>query len=395
MNIHLCIVTGQPLANLIPILQEKPARVALAISADMAAPAQRFVRTLESAGWSPDQIDQYPGVPSSDHDRIFESAVEIEDALLASYPQARITFNATGGNKLMALAFMSVFNSERHRVIYTDTRARAIEVLAPATDPALPMQSVLSLPVYLKAEGKTLRSRQDSDQQWQQQAISRRKATQFLGRRAEALEGLVGIFNTHFAPFNKGALPEPLNLSRPPRGDWKEALNLLREVGVLDGDEQRWYPGCADCALYLSGAWLEEYVWLAARDAGADDVAISLVFTDDFDRRENIRNEIDLALLHFNRLLLIECKTGNVTREGKDADIIYKLDSLKEQAGGLMAEAALVSFRPLSYQNRDGRNINSRARAQSLRIHTCDAGGLATLSQRLRHWVEHGIWPDQ
>ena len=72
MNIHLCIVTGQPLANLIPILQEKPARVALAISADMAAPAQRFVRTLESAGWSPDQIDQYPGVPSSDHDRIFE-----------------------------------------------------------------------------------------------------------------------------------------------------------------------------------------------------------------------------------------------------------------------------------------------------------------------------------
>lgn len=396
MNIHLCIVTGQPLANLIPILQEKPSLIILVVSKDMEGAAQIFLTTLKQAGWAQEDIHLYEDLPSSNHDLIFEKAVEIEDFLNQQHPDGQVTFNATGGNKLMALAFMSVFGSGSHRVIYTDTRNQHIEVLYPANNPAIKMQSVLTLPLYLKAEGKTLRSRQDDDAVWKDKANKRRKATQYMARNADQITGLVSQFNRHFSVFNDNQkAPDPIKLSSVPKGSWKETLALLCETGVLDGENDRWYPVASDCARYLSGSWIEEYVWLTAIDSGAEDVALSLEFTDDYSRKENIRNEIDVAVLHENRLLLIECKTGNIALEGKESDMVYKLDSLAEQAGGQLAEAALVSFNTLVRTNNDGRTINAKARARSLNIHTCEGSDLTKLGHYISSWVQKGSWPSQ
>jgi hypothetical protein len=101
---------------------------------------------------------------------------------------------------------------------------------------------------------------------------------------------------------------------------------------------------------------------------------------------------MDVVVVHNNRLLMIECKTGNLARDRKDEDIIYKLDSLTDQAGGLLGAGALVSFRPLDYSNKKGRKVNVRARAGSVSLLTCEAGELSDLKILLRNWVARGEW---
>ena len=133
-------------------------------------------------------------------------------------------------------------------------------------------------------------------------------------------------------------------------------------------------------------------MWFAAIDAGAQEVGLSVTFTDDSDRKSNIRNEIDVAVVHNNQLLLMECKTGNTTRDQKDQDIVYKLDSLTDQAGGSLGSGALVSFRPLEHTTNKGQSVNARARASSVDIHTCEHDQLSNLRALIKNWMDTGRW---
>lgn len=396
MDIQLCIVSGQPLPNLIPVLQFRPERVALVVSAAMKDAADRFVGTLKSVGWTDQHIDRFEELPSENYGQLVDFAMGVHEQLTTNYPNARIIYNATGGNKLMALAFSQWFGSgEQHDMIYSDTANRRIEHLSAGRESIEPMESVLSLDLYLNAQGKTVRSRQDTDEKWLEKAQLRKPATRFIAENASKIGGLVALFNKWYAPDNQGnVVPNVLRLDHPPRGDWRQALELLEQGQVLERGEsaQEWFPRSSDAAVYLSGAWLEEFVWFAAKDAGAGDVGLSVEVTDNADNKSDIRNEMDVVAVHNNRLLMIECKTGNLARDRKDEDIIYKLDSLRDQAGGLLGTAALVSFRALDYSNKKGRKVNVRARAGSVSLLTCEAGELSDLKKLMHNWVDRGEW---
>ena len=134
---------------------------------------------------------------------------------------------------------------------------------------------------------------------------------------------------------------------------------------------------------YLQGGWLEEYVYLIASDIGFKEVYCGVTMTDDSKSKADIRNEMDVVVCHDNRLLFIECKTS---RMDKEADIIYKLDALGTQAGGIMSSKLLVSAQPLTYTNKDGKTVNALARAQSYKIKTCAADEVANLRDLLLGW---------
>lgn len=390
MKIHLCIVTEQPLANLIPILQEKPERIALAVSMSMEAEAARFLKVLNYAGWPKECVERFDNLPASNYEAIGQRALEIEEALVTDYPEASIVYNATGGTKLMALAFMDVFGSGANRVLYADTGHGHIASIFPRQAP-IPMESVMNLEIYLKVQGKTLRNRDDNDKALVERMQSRKQATKFLAENATDLEGLIGQFNRTFAPVNDGSTQlVTLELKNPPRGPWLEALRKLEKGGVITAGEsiEQWTPVSSEAINYLSGGWLEEYAWFIARDCQVDDVALSLKFTDDYQANADIRNEIDVAVLHRNRLMLIECKTGNVNRDGKDQDIVYKLHSLVEDVGGRLGNGMLVSFQQLEHQTKKGKNVNTGARAASVDLLTCEKSELANLRARIQQWLE-------
>ncbi|WKN24009.1 Card1-like endonuclease domain-containing protein [Azotobacter vinelandii] len=395
MDIHLCIVTGQPLANLIPLLQEKPERIALLVSATMRGEAERFVRTLQRAGWNADAIERIDDLPDTGYDDLRLFALDVEERLHARHPLARLHYNTTGGNKLMALAFFEAFAGQGHRVYYTDTAHQRIERLHPPAPPE-PMHSVLDLELALKAEGKTLRQRLDGDDNWRERARQRKPLSRLLGEQSEALDDLIGLFNRQLGgAANRGNTV--LELVHSPRGQWRAALELAETLELLNresSDGRHFRLVDEEARRYLTGGWLEEFVWHAAYDQAAEDVAIGLQFTDDSASRADLRNEVDVVILHHNRLLLIECKSGRLGNDDqRDADIIYKLDSLATQAGGAFGERLLVSAQPLRHETRKGRKVDTRARAGSHAIRTCEATQLRELRQWLRAWLNDGKWP--
>ena len=105
MHIHICIVTGQPLANLIPALQERPDKIVLITTPVMQKEAQNFARTLQTAGFSSGAIIEKT-LDDENYEVILNNVFDIYDQLTEEFPGASLTYNATGGTKQITLAFL-------------------------------------------------------------------------------------------------------------------------------------------------------------------------------------------------------------------------------------------------------------------------------------------------
>lgn len=390
--IHLLIVTGQPQANLIPIMQFKPEVVALAVSTAMQSNAKQFVKLLTYlAGYREQDILQFHGVPDVGLEAIKDRAMEIEDQLNQQFPDQAIAYHATGGTKLMALGFYDVFHRAPNQVFYTDTEHGQIEVLYPEKSQAIAIGKVLTIESYLFSMDKQLRK--SADDAWKGQARQRRSLSFWLAQNAEALEKYWNVINllAHqaLAEQQRGkpaklADPEQLFLTgKTPFGYWKTGLQKCTEAGVCQWDSdnpQRLYFADADGAQYLSGGWMEEYVWLTASELGCDQVYANVFFTETGNPKDDIRNEMDCLILHNNRLLMVECKTSDFKQGNpKNDGILYKLDTLERRTGGLFGDAWLVSARTLDDATRN--------RAREYKIKVINGGEIQDMKNRIQDWM--------
>ena len=90
---------------------------------------------------------------------------------------------------------------------------------------------------------------------------------------------------------------------------------------------------------------------------------------------------MDALAVHRNRLIAIECKTLRFGRDRtKDADIMYKLDSLSKRAGGLMHERLILSARTL--------DDVSTARARELDIGVITGKDIRNFTARIKQWMQ-------
>ena len=91
------------------------------------------------------------------------------------------------------------------------------------------------------------------------------------------------------------------------------------------------------------------------------------------------KNEIDVAILHNNRLFLIECKTRRFRgNQGAGSKALYRMDSLKIM-GGITAQAMLASYRRLT--------TSHHRRAEDLKIDLIVGDELLNIEQRLEDWL--------
>lgn len=392
-KLHLCIVTGQPLANFIPLLQEKPDVIYLVHSNDskMKDTAQQFVLSLEAAGFGRKQIYVKGDLPTRPYDRIREYAMEIEDDIEQRFPGADVTWNTTGGTKMMALAFWDALDHNKRRVIYVETRDGIMEQLLPKSD-TIPLQSLLTPALYLTAVGKIKRSSASDNTDWQEVANARKAATFHLINQIDDLQELIQQFNYQLDSNNKQL--QTLKFDRIGK-PWQAALDRLVDAGVITpASNNEYHTTRTHSAKYLTGGWLEEYVWLTARQENVEHVEAGLKFGDLRLRKQGQDNEIDAFIVHQNRSLVVECKTGYMGKDDqKDSNIVYKLDSVGEQAGGNQATRLLVSAQELQHETRQGRHVDTRARALAADIQTLETSELKKLSEKIRHWKDNGHWP--
>jgi hypothetical protein len=300
--------------------------------------------------------------------------------------------NLTGGNKLMALAFAQVLGPAVGKTVYTDTAHGLLEELpGPGERNGIsrPLDGVLDVPLYLAAQGMRLRESLSDQERWERAIVSRRSLTSHLGKQCSRLGDFVGAVNAMAsrALDERGAsLAEPVQRFRhPPRGRWAEAVRRIAASGLArwDGGRELEFPD-VQAVRYLNGGWLEEYAWLAARELRPDDLRLGA--QGDWEGTRKGRNELDVVVVHANRLLLIECKTLRMGRDlAEDRDLLYKLDSVGDDVRGLFGEVVLLSARAPSDLIRD--------RAAHHRVQVVGPERLGLLQRDVRDWMAHGRFP--
>jgi hypothetical protein len=104
--------------------------------------------------------------------------------------------------------------------------------------------------------------------------------------------------------------------------------------------------------LYFEGRWWETLVanevrnWSEQRPQSPE-VWQSVIFQTN-ERNPQTKNEIDVLLNNQQKLIFLECKSGNVTQND-----IYKIDAVRETYGGDISQAVLVSYYPIEKSLRD------------------------------------------
>ncbi len=374
-DLHICIATGQNLANIIPAIQLQAGEVVILETPAMRSSAENLKAALKARGIAVKRLPFDDASP--------EAIVTSAQKVALDLGEKPLVFNATGGHKLMTLALTDELHElagDNLHLLYCETRVDRIDWLKPQAS-TQPMEDVLKLEDILMTQGYRIQTRSDRDVQWMQDAHERSELTRALGDGADKLAKFFGSLNR----LADKALNEPegpfrasQELPFTPGGRNADILRDAQKFGLLNWDnESEVIFSHPDAARYFRGGWLEEYVWLKLRSLKPSDYAINL-------RVETVGaktdNEFDAAIIHRNRLLLVECKTKRFGRDAsKDSDHIYKLAQLSRQVGGIMGRGLLLSARPIDDEMKN--------RAKDNQIDVLAAEDVKKLVEYLKTWM--------
>ena len=243
----------------------------------------------------------------------------------AGVPPDNLTLNATGGNKLMAMGFIEAARDAGiGKIVYADTAHDRIEFVHPEGLPPEPMGQLATLEDLFESRGLRI-VRMDSDKpQWQQRVRERSELTRWLFERALERPSPLGKLRANLnpkagTPWVNGALVKRLQqagLLKPKASAKEPQLEAMDE----------------EANFYLQGGWLEELVWLEACELDDVLVGCGLRLQLEEDAGTNMElHELDLVILHRNRLLLGECKVCRTRVADADSD----LDRLRSLAASI------------------------------------------------------------
>jgi len=372
MKIHVCLVSEQPLANLLAAMDRLHGcqRAVLAVSPQMAEQAAHQARVLRGYKREVELLH----LPSA-YD-FGTMAAAIEHWLDRAPSEAQIELNATGGTKLMALAAQDVFRRRGLAVFYV-REASGDVVYFDDCKPGYRLGSVLEMRAFVAAHGGHEVSRREGN------GLVRPDLADFsteLGRQAQRYSTALLDLKRVLSAMDRLRSRQPC---KQPSGRLRELLGMLEGRKLLRMDSGG-HVHLADEGVfgYLSGGWLEDYTLLSARAVGGlNDIVASLKVASGAPTKgpsdaSASRNEMDVAWLADNRLFAVECKTMNTPAQYND--VIYKA-AFQRWLGGHSTRIGIVGLvRPSAL-------LADRARAARIRLFGLDA--LPELTAALREWV--------
>lgn len=358
---HLCLVSDQPIPNLLPVLQPgtHPEKVVLAVSE----------RMREKAGWLEDEIKAR---------QIVVERLDLPDAYalptlqdtflawLAEHEQEEVALNVTGGTKPMAIAAQEAFRMAGKAVFYVSVETDDLAWLD-RQRPTVKLLADVPLKSFLRVHGMSVlkgESRSRLSPEWE-------TFSQELGLvKAAPWERALGKLNFHAM---EAEYRDLLDMGRIPAEGcpyWDDLMQSLYYNEIIR-DAARLHFKSPEARAFANGGWFEHLVFDALKNM--DSVRQPLLNAQVKDAHGN-RNEWDTVFLSRNRLFIVECKTKRLDGAGLAAEAIYKLDALRK-AGGLRTRGILVSFRPVRDED--------KRRADEAHIDVIDQGGLLRLPELL------------
>jgi hypothetical protein len=371
-EVHVCLVSDQAAANLLPALDPalKPVEAVLLVSAKMRTRADHLEAVLRETGVRASRVD----LPDEHDHAALEAA--LLDVAGAREGQA-IALNVTGGTKLMALAAQSVAAAAGWAVFYVDADTDEVIWLAPKAR-RQPLSQQLRLRHYLRGYGFRLIEdiiRPPNERRYDD--LLRTLVTQ-AGSLAQPLSQLNWIAQQ---AEDGRRLQAQLSDAQADSRALEALLREFEDAGVLHVEGKTLtFAGAAERD-FVKGGWLERHVFqtLAGLKGalGVRDDAMNLVVED----AGGVRNELDVAFLARNRLFVIECKTARMDRPEapKANDTLFKLAENCRRIGGLGTRGMLVSYRPLGEAE--------KRLAGALNIALVTGADVARLRECIGNWV--------
>lgn len=395
-QLHLCILSGQSLPNLLPLCLYRPSRIVLAVSADMQPNVAPFIETLLRIGLieRPQDVIILPQMPDSDYSQMLAWSRQQLGLVRQCLPDHQIVLNATGGTKLMSQALAVACQELSSHVLYCDTGHDRIEWLSPQPRLESLPNGLLDSAAILKANGIERDTALSDNAEWREQIIARGELTRWLAAEvAGSLGSFIPALNHALHELKPESLPVTTEFKKPTtHSAWRGALRKLESAGLLQLAEPltptappKVQIDSAPALQYLRGGWLEEYLWLCMQDAGLLDVHCSLQIHADLGSAEESRlNELDVVVGHRNRVLVVECKTADLLKSGAYNQMLDKLDSLGKRTGGLLTQCWLVAARWPHHSEAQQNRLRLLARNRNIVL--VEPRHLADLPQRIQNW---------
>ncbi len=370
--VHVCMVSEQTIPNLIPIRMSefRPDLVFLLTTPAMKSQADRLEDVITSDGIQVKRLSVKPYDYISMH-KVCEEIVSTSADILI--------LNATGGTKIMALAAMDVFRSKGLTVLYVDTKNKTIHQLSPEFKP-FKFKNVLDVTTYLKVYGQNVIKSESTT------LSNRFKILIYtLLKEAEMFKKAISDFNrvaSRAAKSDRFPCVVKDIESLTATSAHKKLLKLYEEYGLLKHHKRDIKINKKEYAEFMAGGWLEDYVFDVVKSLNPPDVLKNVKVEWDKKGARPPTNEYDVVFIWDNRLFLVECKTKRFMGkdiESNSSEPIYKLDSLKDSAGGLFGQGIFISYKGLTTE------MKERLEAYGLKY--CEKEDIINLREKLLEWI--------
>ncbi|WP_305046706.1 Card1-like endonuclease domain-containing protein [Geoalkalibacter sp.] len=372
-DIHICMVSGQPLPNLIPALsgETRPRMVILLVSPDMKERGELLGENFEKLGCKVARVEIDPYRIDKIRATLLEVAVQ--------YEATDLVLNATAGTKVMAMGAYDVFRELGKPAFYVDTDNNQLISLLPEGG-VHPLGDVVKVKTYLSAYGYDIKDKGDC-----QIRVERQQLCEHLVGHAARYANALRVLNACAAAAEKKDPPwAKLEDRHQGFSELRELLDLFAEAQLIHQSHGKLYFSDESARRFAGGGWLEDYVVKCVNRLKGKNIVHDHLNNVVVETRAGVRNEIDLAFTARNRLHLIECKSGRLSeKEGKEnrADgVAYKLDNLRDLMGGTYGKAMLVSFQKLEPID--------RSRCAENRIEVVESAELPRLEEIIEKWIE-------
>lgn len=378
-KIHLVLISAQAVPNITPILDDRfrPDQVIMLVSKDMEHRAGHLEKIYKPRGI---KVSRWQIDDAWDVEHVRNRVME----LLSEYERYDIVLNATGGTKPMSIAAYEVFRTFEKPIFYIHPEKDRLIWMHPGDRETVDLADRIKLKEYLMAYGA------DEVKETYKGGVSSnvRDLTLEFINHIHSYATVLPSLNWYAASAdNRHLRSHEIGRELKSNHAFWEMLERFENAGLLHQDGNRLVFKDEESRFIVNGGWLELHAYACClnlkKTLGIQDVARSV----EVSRQQGtnkVENELDVALLYDNRLYLLECKTkgfsGNDRKHDEGAEVLYKLDSLRDRLGGLQAKAMLVSFKELKKHNRH--------RAKELKIDYCCHQDLKSLQEKIEFWIK-------
>ncbi len=345
-EVLVCLVSGQPMPNIIPAFVNKPHIVVLLTTTQEKATADHIKKVYSKNGMKCEIHEQF--IDAYD---VFSIRRELEK-IYDKYCNHKLTMNITGGTKLMAIAAYEFFREKKQDILYVDTLHSSIlkfkeaEILVSKYD-----NLNISVKDYLLAHGiypdEINRKTAGYNEVFMNIIDSDVKSFLNFSKKLRSFREIEGKFiSGKYSVIRKKSEKRNESVGRIAKTTQLKFYDFEFNGKIVLENE------ITDLQYYV-GYWLEDYTQYLLDKRNPNDAERGFKFK----HSSGAESEIDVLITKNGMLHLISCKSGSFTK--KD---LFELEGLRQLAGGTFAKAYIV------VPPKPGNYPEIRLRAKQLRI---------------------------